>query len=678
MKFFRTILLILLILLPLSIYGKQLDYKASLANPVDITALILEYNKEENVYIAKGKVEVREGARFLSADSVVYNENTKEIFAEGNVVFQDGDDVVQCEKIHLNLFTKKGSIEKGKIFIKKGGFYIAGDHIEKVGEATYTIKKGELTTCGWEKPAWKFSARDVEITVEGYAKTKGARFYILDQTVFYLPWGMFPVKTERQSGFLLPEFTLSSRDGTVFKNSYFWAISRDKDATFYLDYIEKRGVKFGSEFRYALQENSKGTWYYSIIDDNKYHHGRYELKGQHEQVFKEDLVLKLNINHVSDNKYIEDFGQTTIERSETLLKSTIFFEKPFKSSLLTYELSYFNNLLLKDNDPTFKYYPHASFFTEYIPIMKEKLFTDISADFINFYRETGDRYSRFSLEPKLRLPLSWNGINLLFNGTMYETMYLVDYADRDAKQTERRETFKVDGDMNVQLMRNYHTEAFGIGDMQSLIKPQLKYTFIPNSAYRDIPSIDPYDRIYKTNTVTYSLNHYLNTFSTGWARELSLLEIEQTYGLSGNLNPSDLYRGYGNRFSDISAKVTMFPKEKLSIGHESVINTYGNGWNAIKNSLNYTESNVYHVNLQHNYAKYLNNELYFDLGGTYKYIDGKYQIRYSLKDKMWIDTLYQITYHPKCWAVTLTLTQTKRPRDTSVKCSFDLAGLTSR
>ena len=77
MKFFRIILLILLILLPLSIYGKQLDYKASLANPVDITALILEYNKEENVYIAKGKVEVREGTRFLSADSVVYNENTE-------------------------------------------------------------------------------------------------------------------------------------------------------------------------------------------------------------------------------------------------------------------------------------------------------------------------------------------------------------------------------------------------------------------------------------------------------------------------------------------------------------------------------------------------------------------------------------------------------------------------
>jgi hypothetical protein len=310
--------------------------------------------------------------------------------------------------------------------------------------------------------------------------------------------------------------------------------------------------------------------------------------------------------------------------------------------------------------------------------MKEKLFTDISADFINFYRETGDRYSRLSLEPKLRLPFSWNGINLLLNGTMYETMYLVYYADRDARETKRRETFKVEGDMNVQLMRNYNTEAFGIGEMQSLMKPQLKYTFIPNSSYTSIPNIDPYDRIYRTNTMTYSLNHYLNTFSTGWARELSLLEVEQTYGLSGNLSPSGLYNGYGNRFSDISAKLTMFPKEKLSFIHESVINTYGNGLSTIKNSLNHTESNVYHVNIQHNYTKYLNNELFFDLGRTYKNIDGKYQIRYSFKDKMWIDTLYQITYHPKCWAVTLTLTQTKRPRDTSVKCSFDLAGLTSR
>jgi LPS-assembly protein len=679
MKFFKNILLIFILTVPLCVYSKQLDYKTSFTNPVDISAFILEHDREQNVYTAKGKVDLKEGTRILNADYVRYDENTKDILAEGNVVFQDEGDIVECEKLYLNLITKKGTIEKGRIFIKKGNFHISGEQIEKVGDATYNMINGEFTTCGWEKPAWKFSARDVKITVEGYAKTKGTKFHILDYPVFYLPWGMFPVKTERQSGLLIPELITSSRDGIKIKNSYFWAISKDKDATLYAQYIENRGFRLGSEFRYALREDLKGVWDFSIIPDKDYDNTRYELKGKHEQVFKDDLTLKLNLDYVSDMDYIKDFAPTTSERSEELIKSTMYVEKPFKKSLLTYEAAYFRSLLVKNNDSTFQYFPYITYFTEYIPILKDKFYTDLSSHFINFYREEGSTYSRFSLEPKLRFPYSWKGVNFLVNSTFYETAYLINRSDTEDKGTKRRETFKIEGDMNVQLLRSYNTEMLNLGEMQSLIKPQLKYTFIPNTSFRDIPDIDPYDRIYKTNTITYSFNHYLNAFSEKGSKELSLLEIEQTYSFSGKLNPSELYKGYGDRLSDINARLTLFPKDELSIVHQSSFNTHGDGFTTMSNSINHRLPNIYYLDIAHSYTKDLNNELYFNLGGgTYKHIDGRYQIRYSFKDSMWIDTLYQLTYHPACWAITLTMTQTKRPRDTSIKISFDLTGLTSR
>jgi LPS-assembly protein len=678
MKFFRIILFIFIITVPFVVSGKQSDFKSSFTTPIDISAYFLEQDKEQNIYTAKGKVELKEGTRLLNADYVTYNTSTQEIFAEGNVILREGDDTVECSKLHLNLATKMGKIEKGKIFIKRGDFNITGTEIEKIGESTYTIKNGEMTTCEGDRPAWKFTANDVELTVEGYAKTKGTKFKILNQTVFYLPWGIFPVKTERQSGFLLPGITLSSRDGMLIKNSYFWAISKDKDATFDLDYIENRGLKPGAEFRYALKEDLQGTWYASIISDKDYDNTRYQIKGKHEQVIGKDMVFKVNANYVSDIDYLKDFGQSIQERSENMLKSTAYIEKPLTRSLLTFETSYTKSLTQRDNDSTLKYLPFASFFTEYIPVMKDTFYTDIRADYTNFYREKGDTYSRLNFEPSLRLPFSYNGINLLLNGTLYETAYLINSEQNNSKDTKLRQTAKIEADMNVQFFRNYYTETFNLGEMQSLIKPNLKYTFMPNTSFVDIPNIDSSDRYYQTNIVTYSLNHYLNTFTPEGSREISLFEIEQTYGISGGLRPSKLYEGSSGRFSDIKARLTLYPMENFSYANESIFNTSGIGLKTMRNSLSHKIPDIYTMSIAHSYTNQLTNELYYELAGKYKYFEGKYRIIYSFYDGMWIDTLYQLTYHPKCWATTLSLSQSKRPRDTSVKLSFDLAGITSR
>lgn len=676
MRFFNRIFIfsvLLFVLLFQTGEAKRADLKIGFDKPVEITARFLEYNKGKGVYVAKEDVELIEGNRLIKADFIIYNENTGDIEANGNVFFQEDGDALQSDGLHINIFKKTGVVNKGKIFIKKGNFHIYGEEIEKTGDATYRIRGCELTTCDPKLPEWKFYAKDVDLTIEGYAKTKNTIFYILNKPVFFLPYGIFPVKTERQSGFLMPVFSASSKDGMVIKNSFFWAIAKDKDATLSLDYIEQRGFNFGTEFRYHLTEDFKGTWYGAILDDKGYTHSRYRIKGLHEQDFPWNVKMKMDIDHVSDNDYLKDLSTKIGERSESQLKSTVFFQKPFNNSLFTYELAYFKNLLIKDNDGTFKYSPNMTYFTESFPI-KGLFFFDLYSNFTNFYRETGDRYSRLSFEPKIQFPYSINGINFLVSGKMYETDYLIQNAIDDSKSTKRRQTFKIEGNSNIQLVKDYYRDR--TSGYQSLIKPEIRYIFIPNSSFRDLPYIDPYDRILKINAVTYSLNHYLTEFFRGTNREVSLLQIEQTYGLSGTLQPSNLYEGSGKRFSDTKTRFTFSMIKDLSFIHENVLNVYGEGFKKINNTLSYSRPNVFNINLSHTYTKYLEDQLFADLSATYKVIDGRYQIRYSIKDGMWVDTLYQIVYHPSCWAVTLTLTQTKRPRDTSFRFAFDLAGIT--
>jgi LPS-assembly protein len=651
-----------------------------LTGPVDISAKELEYNRAENVYMATGNVDLRQGARRLTADYVEYHQDTGDLLARGHVVFREEQDVVECARLEVNLITKRGSIEKGKVFLKTGNFHIVGDKIAKVGEAEYSMAKGEFTTCEGTRPAWKFSARDLDLTVEGYATARGAKFSILNQPVFYFPWGIFPVKTERQSGLLMPDLVTSSRDGLKLRESFFWAISKDKDATLGLQYIEQRGWKPDVEFRYALREDLKGQWYSTIIQDkDEGDMTRWELKGQHEQKLGRDYTLKTKVDQVSDFNYVKDFGTTVAERSENVLKSTAYIEKPMPLGLLTAETAYFRDLTHRDNDPTFKYYPHATYFTEDLPILKDRFYFDLSGDLNNFYREKGSSYTRFAVEPRLRLPYSWNGVNFLFSGKAYETLYYVDGSDQEDRDTKGRLTYQLEGNSNIQLVRDYFTSLFNLGQVQSVIKPQLNYIFVPTSGYRDTPFIDPYDRINNVNAITYSLNHYLNTITRdAGTREVSLLEIEQTYGLSGDLTPSVAYKGSGNRFSNITERLTIFPREHLSLVNQTEWNAYGDGLVTIRNSVSHEIPNTYNVTVYHSYTKDLTNEMYLRLGGTYRRVEFTYQVVYDFLEKTSLDTSYQVVYRAGCWAMTLTLVQSTRPNDTTVRLGIDLAGITGK
>ena len=111
--------------------------------------------------------------------------------------------------------------------------------------------------------------------------------------------------------------------------SFFWAISKDKDATFYTQWIQDRGFRTGAQFRYAVRENLRGAWDFWIINDKDYDGTRWELKGKHEQVIGNDLTLKANIDYVSDKDVILDFAPTPALRSENLLKSTGLRGKAF-------------------------------------------------------------------------------------------------------------------------------------------------------------------------------------------------------------------------------------------------------------------------------------------------------------------------------------------------------------
>jgi len=678
-------LFLVVCLLPFTLHGQMKRPSGKLTGPVDITARELLYNKEQNIYTARGDVELKEGTRRLNADFVLYNDVTKDAFAEGHVVFQDQFDTVNAERMSLNMTTQKGTIENGRVFTKAGNFYMNGKEIEKIGESSYLIHSGIFTTCGWEGPFWTFSAKEVELTMGEYATARSTTFSILGHRVAYLPWSIFPVKTERQSGFLLPQFQLSSRDGTIFRSAYYWAIAKDKDATFFLDWIQQRGIKPGVEYRYYLDQNTKGAWYASFIDDAKYGHDRYQIKGEHQQVFG-DMTFTTSINHVSDYLYLQDLGRTTLERSESSLRSVAFIEKPLPRSLLTVEGAYFQDLTQKSNDNTIQYLPSGSYFTEYLPLLKNRVYGDVTSDLTNFVRSQGERFTRFTATPSLRVPYAWNGLNFLGSGSLVEKAYRTDPASPGENDMIHHEAIALQGDANAQFLKDSSTDLFKIGNVQSIIMPRLQYNYYQNTkSLSGIPSIDLMDRLSNMNNVTYSFNHYLNAVKDGNVREISLLEISQTYGLTQKLGDNPfLYQGSGDRLSQVHTRLTLYPMpQTFWYVHDDYFDVSGKGLQNMVNSIHYARLPMFQMDLSHSYAPGLTtgtsvNQVWIATLTRLKVFDLVYQVRYDLLEHTWLNTLYSVTYHPTCWGLTFTVIQSRVPKDTSFHFSFNLQGITQK
>ena len=138
-------------------------------------------------------------------------------------------------------------------------FKIEGNEVRKKTEGRFEANRAFFTPCMCtddENPAWGFWAEKIEGQVGGYANLYHSVIKIKSIPIFYIPALKIPLKKKRQSGFLFPSISHSNTNGSMFSQSIFYAFNKARDATFTLDSIEKRGLRFGLEYREQLRQYS--------------------------------------------------------------------------------------------------------------------------------------------------------------------------------------------------------------------------------------------------------------------------------------------------------------------------------------------------------------------------------------------------------------------------------------
>jgi lipopolysaccharide assembly outer membrane protein LptD (OstA) len=394
--------------------------------PVDIVADQIDYLSADNVYTAEGRVKIRQKGRTLTANWVMLDVESRIGVASGNVRLTDGKDVIYSEFMEFNIDTLVGVVYRGRFEAKETNFKITGEEIRRRSDKEYRLKEGTFTTCDCgpgNVPSWRIEGDSVDVTVDGYAKVRGTKFKIKNTPVAYVPFGIFPVKTTRQSGLLFPAIGNSSRNGFEFNLPYYWAISENTDATFYQDFLAKRGLKEGVEFRYIFQPETYGQaniWYLhdrDVDDETPFGPDRWAAKWEHNEKFPWGIYGKADVNNISDNRYVIDFSDLGRD-SNRFLESRGHLYRPFDKGIVTLGALYGDDLQSPDDLDRDKFvlnrFPFITADALDQPVLDTPLRFQMGSSFVNFHQGE-DPAARFSGLPGVNNIFLDTGIDALFD-----------------------------------------------------------------------------------------------------------------------------------------------------------------------------------------------------------------------------------------------------------------------
>ena len=519
---------------------------------IDVSADSLSFGSGGTQIEAKGSVEIKRQPTTLKADEVRINRETNEMEAKGQVSLDDPNwKVKSAESMQFNLATETGELQKGEMFIEQNHVTISGQRLQKFSGQTYHIDQGFFTTCMCESgpTPWRISADEVDLTLEGTGIIRHGYFYIYDVPVLYIPYGFIPLQTERQTGFLFPEFGQSNTDGFRYQQPFFWAISKSTDATFTSDVETRTRLGLLAHLRNKINQDSDFqflTSYFNelwrknadadIVDKTiaqpNIPENRWSVNGTHrymtatgwltysdyaaysDTLFTRELVDRFDLPPQREREIqVSRFGLSRFGAFKNW-EDTYFngdwrfyqdFIQPAKTTLQrTPELWFWGRRFLSGFPLEFRWRAEGVSY-----LRRQACPGTGSTD------NCGDGL-RLDLKPEVVLPFKlasylFGAVSVAPRETAYYLYSPVISGDRGVS----RELVEIRGNIGTTLSRIFSWGGPGTGAIRHVLEPELSYFFVPGVNQSNIPIMDGIDRVSRRNVLTFAVG---NRF---WSRSAS-------------------------------------------------------------------------------------------------------------------------------------------------------------
>ncbi len=205
---------------------------------VDFSADEVAYDTDAEVVTASGDVRMSRDGNYLAADRVIWERKTGQVYAQGNVVLltPQGDKIVG-ETVQLTDTLRDGTVNN-LLVVLEGGARLAAARAVRTGGVT-TLESAIYSPCPVttstgcpKRPSWAITAaRVIDDPATGRVRFIGGHLQLFGINLPLLPIFNLSRGTEGATGWLAPDFSISSKKGFEIAAPYHWQIAPNRDLT---------------------------------------------------------------------------------------------------------------------------------------------------------------------------------------------------------------------------------------------------------------------------------------------------------------------------------------------------------------------------------------------------------------------------------------------------------------
>ncbi len=568
----------------------------------------------ESEVTARGAVEIHFRDVIVHAERLSLDRDTMTVQAEGDVVFDQGPQRIAGQRLDFDLEQRTGTFWQATAFVHPD-YYFSGDIISKTGPNDFAVDNGIFTSCTGDKsPDWSFAMSSAEVEVEGYARVKNARLRVKKLPVFYWPYMLWPAKTERTSGLLVPNIGYSKRRGEYLGLAWYQVLGPSYDNTVYVDGYSEGFYGAGDEFRYRPSETTKGNARFYYFHNEELQDDAWRLDWAH-VADKLPFGMRgvVDIEHYSDFEVFRDFERSESQNTRRYVYSNAFVSGNWGAHSLNI-LADRRETFLGDNQETVlqSQLPEIAYRLRERRLGASPLYLSLGATANYLSAERSGSYStgygRFDLQPEVKLPLRpapWLSVALAAGGRAtwwgdsYST-YEVDPETDTGRQRCGDQTVAPDqiycgesltrvyptGTVEMvgpSFSRIFETGGKSFAKFKHVIEPRWTYGFLGAFDEQNrVAQFDEIDLLIPSNIAEFALVNRLLArpadAALGGAFEILSFELSQAFSFDQEQPLQKSRDGLlTDQSSPLFAKLRFNPSRAFSVQAQAAYNTLFNG-----------------------------------------------------------------------------------------------------
>jgi LPS-assembly protein len=436
-------------------------------------------------YVLEGDASIQQLDQLIRADRFTYARSSTQWTATGNIRYQDRDMLLSASDAQGSTVPSQATLNQVRYqLLSSRGNGRADVAVLKDSEHA-ELANTTFSTCPLDSPSWEFRAEHIELDqAHGVGYARDMSFRVGDVPLFWVPYASFPLDDRRKSGFLYPDIGYSSDRGFELATPYYFNLAPNYDLTLTPRLMTQRGLMLGGEFRY-LTDSSRGTVELEWLPDDRESDDRRSLfHWDNATRFSDSWGATVNINHVSDDAYFEDFGRSLSTAATTLLPSSAYLRGQgawWKASIGGDEYQVTDPTLTLGAEP-YRRLPRATFDANH-GILGD-LEAGLRSEYVSFAKDEAIDGRRLDLFPYLAYPMqaaSWFvRPQLGYRYTRYDI-------DRVEDSSPDRGTPIASVDAGLLFERGL---SLGGGGYTQTLEPRLYYLRVP---YRDQDNLPLFD-----------------------------------------------------------------------------------------------------------------------------------------------------------------------------------------